>query len=181
MQVWGNCVPIIRRTYRIYATLVFFTLCGWLPGLQTRQPPIFSIWRDSPQWTIASSFTRFLDHTQRRTTVVRTPLDEWSARHRDLYLTTHNTHNRQTSMPPVGFEPTISAGERPYTYALDRAAIAVGRRSPTHSDKYQCRIDTVSSPDDGHIVARNMYRSWNKCTNKQCAPSWRHWKSKIYY
>ena len=25
-------------------------------------------------------------------------------------------------MPPVGFEPTISAGERPYTYALDRAA-----------------------------------------------------------
>jgi hypothetical protein len=38
-------------------------------------------------------------------TVSRTPLDEWSARHRDLYLTTHNTHNRQTSMPPVGFEP----------------------------------------------------------------------------
>jgi len=24
--------------------------------------------------------------------------------------------------PPVGFEPTISAGERPQTYALDRAA-----------------------------------------------------------
>jgi hypothetical protein len=23
-------------------------------------------------------------------------------------------------MPPVGFEPTISAGERPQTYALDR-------------------------------------------------------------
>ena len=33
-----------------------------------------------------------------------------------------NTHNRQTSMPSVGFEPTISAGERPQTYALDRAA-----------------------------------------------------------
>ena len=64
----------------------------------------------------------FLDHTQRLTTVGRTPLDEWSARRRDLYLTKHNTHNRQTSMPPVGFEPTISAGERPQTYALDRAA-----------------------------------------------------------
>jgi len=25
-------------------------------------------------------------------------------------------------MPPVGFEPTISAGERPQTYALDRVA-----------------------------------------------------------
>jgi len=55
----------------------------------------------------------FLDHTQRCTTVGRTPLDEWSARRRDLYLTTHDTHNRQISMPPVGFEPTISAGERP--------------------------------------------------------------------
>jgi len=59
-----------------------------------------------------------LDHTQRRTTVGRTPLDKWSARRRDLYQTTHNTHNRQISMPPVGFEPTISAGERPQTYAL---------------------------------------------------------------
>jgi len=28
-------------------------------------------------------------------------------------LTTHDTHNRQISMPPVGFEPKISAGERP--------------------------------------------------------------------
>ena len=25
-------------------------------------------------------------------------------------------------MPPVGFEPTVPAGERPQTYALDRAA-----------------------------------------------------------
>ena len=65
---------------------------------------------DSPQWTRASSFTRYLDHTQELTTLCRTSLDERSARHSDLYLTTTNTHNRQTSMPPVGFEPTISAG-----------------------------------------------------------------------
>ena len=32
--------------------------------------------RQPPQWARASSFTRFLDHTQRRTTVGRTPLDE---------------------------------------------------------------------------------------------------------
>jgi hypothetical protein len=86
----------------------------------------FCFWRDSPQWAMASSFTRFLDHTKRRTTVGRTPLDECLARRRDLYLTTHNTHNRQTSMPPVGFEPTISAGERPQTFPLDRAAIGTG-------------------------------------------------------
>ena len=58
-------------------------------------------------------FLMFLDHTQRCSTVRRTPLDKWSARRRDLYLTTHDTRNRQISMPPVGFEPTISAGERP--------------------------------------------------------------------
>jgi len=29
-------------------------------------------------------------------------------------------------MPPVEFEPTISAGERPQTHALDRAATGTG-------------------------------------------------------
>jgi hypothetical protein len=73
-----------------------------------------------------SSQMRFLYHTQRRTIGGRTPLDEWSTRRRDLDLTTHNTHNRQTSMPPVGFKHTISAGERPQNYALDRAASGTG-------------------------------------------------------
>ena len=68
LRVSGNYVPIIRRTYCIYATLVFVTLYGWVAGLQTRQPPI--------------------------------------------------------------------------------------------------QIDTVSSPDDVHIVARNTYRSLNKYTKK---------------
>ena len=43
-------------------------------------------------------------------------------------------------MPPVGFQPTISAGERPQTYALDRAATGTGylvplrpKYSPQHS------------------------------------------------
>ena len=48
-------------------------------------------WRCSPTRAMASSFMRFLDHTQRRITVGRTPLDEWSARRRDQYLTTHTT------------------------------------------------------------------------------------------
>jgi hypothetical protein len=41
-------------------------------------------------------------------------------------------------MPPVGFESTILAGERPLTYALDRTVAETG--------------------NDGYIVARNMYR-----------------------
>jgi hypothetical protein len=64
--------------------------------------------------------------TLRHTTLGRTPLDEGSARRRDFYLTTHNTHNRQTSKPPVGFEPAIPAGERQQTHPLDRAATDSG-------------------------------------------------------
>ena len=87
---------------------------------------IYIYWLDSPQWARVSSFTKFLNHIQRRSTVGRTFPDQWSARRRDLYLTTHNTHNRQISMPPVGFESTVSAGERPQTYASDRTATGTG-------------------------------------------------------
>jgi hypothetical protein len=38
----------------------------------------------------------------RHTILGRTPLDEWPACRRDLYLTTDNTHKGQTSMPPRG-------------------------------------------------------------------------------
>ena len=36
----------------------------------------FFLWRCDPTPATASSFLRFLDHKQRRTTVGRTPLDE---------------------------------------------------------------------------------------------------------
>jgi hypothetical protein len=36
---------------------------------------------------LASSFLRFRDHTNWHSTVGRIPLDEWSVRRRDLYLT----------------------------------------------------------------------------------------------
>jgi len=39
----------------------------------------------------------------RHTTFSRIPLDEWSDRRRDLYLTASDTHKRQTSMSPAGF------------------------------------------------------------------------------
>jgi len=71
-----------------------------------------SNWKDMKLLNV-ELFTRYLDHTQRRTTVGMNPLDKCSARRRYLYLTTHNTHNRQTSVPAVGFETTFSAGERP--------------------------------------------------------------------
>jgi hypothetical protein len=65
----------------------------------------------------------------RHTTLGRTPLDKWSARRRDLYLTTHNNHKRQTSMPLAGFEPAIPASKRPQTHALDCAATGISEYS----------------------------------------------------
>ena len=53
-------------------------------------------------------------------------------------------------MHPVGFEPTLSAGERPKTYALDRAATGTGNekvywqliwRIP-HTEKFTTRADS---------------------------------------
>ena len=41
-----------------------------------------------------------------------------SALRRDLYLTTHNSHKRQTSMPRARFEPVIPASEWPHTQFL---------------------------------------------------------------
>ena len=69
LHVSDNYVPIIRRTYCIYATLVFLTLYGWLSGWDESHP------------------------------------------------------NQSTRQPPI------------------------------QSEKYQCRIDIVSSSDDGHVVA----------------------------
>jgi hypothetical protein len=79
-----------------------------------------------PSWARTSSFVRFLDHTQRGTTVGRTPLDDWPALRSDLYLTTHNTHKRETSMLPEEFEPSVLTDERPQTNALERTATGTG-------------------------------------------------------
>ena len=90
---------------------------------------LFFFWSCCPTRAMASSFMRFLDHTRQHTTVGRTPLDEWSVRRRDLYLTIHNTYKGKTSTSPAGFEPKISAGGRPQIYAFDRAATGAAKKN----------------------------------------------------
>jgi len=71
-------------------------------------------------------FENSRSNSVRHITLGRTPLDEWfSDWHRNLYLTTHNTHNRQKSMSPAGFESTVPESELPQTYALDRATTGI--------------------------------------------------------
>ena len=119
-----NQLYILTKNYIIFSTVELFRhiLINMLVNTCNR---IFFFVATARKWARASSFTRFLDHTQRLTTVGRIPLDEWSARRRDLCLTTRNTHNRWTSIPPVAFEPTISAGEWPQTHALDPEATEI--------------------------------------------------------
>jgi len=74
---------------------------------------------------------RDLTITPRHTTVGRTPLDEWSARDRDRYLTAHNTHKCQTSMPSEEFEPAIPANQLPQTHAVDQCFSTAGPRPGT--------------------------------------------------
>ena len=72
-------------------------------------------------------FTIILRHI----TLGRIPLDEWSAKHRDLYVITHNTHKRQTLMPPRGIR-TSNPSEG---VAAIRAATEIGRLQVIPIDK----------------------------------------------
>jgi hypothetical protein len=71
----------------------------------------------------------------------RTPLDEWSARRRYLYLTKHSTQKWHTSMPSVGFEFTIP-GKRSLADPRRRpAATVIGTQKGTENRKvtFLCR------------------------------------------
>jgi hypothetical protein len=57
----------------------------------------------------ALKLTFYQSHSVRHTKVSRSPLDEGSARRRNI---THNTHKRHISMTPARFEPAIPASRR---------------------------------------------------------------------
>ena len=86
---------------------------------------LFLLWRNSETSARAASCFRFLDYTQRNNTFGRPPMDEESALRGDIYLTTRNTHKRQTSVPPAGFEPPIPASYRSQTLAWGRSATGI--------------------------------------------------------
>jgi len=70
-----------------------------------------------------------LSHWLRHTTIGRIPLDKWSGQLRDLNLTTHDTHKKQTCMSPARFKSAIPVSKRPQIHGLDRAGTGVDRYS----------------------------------------------------
>jgi hypothetical protein len=114
MQHLHNAVCyIMQHLYKIAADISAVYGCYMLPVKTSisEKCEMYFLWSDSP---IRSTFhnCRAFEITFRHT---RTPLDELSARRRDLYLTTQKNHRRQTAMPPSGFTPAIlaSVGRRP--------------------------------------------------------------------
>ena len=84
-------------------------------------------------------------------------------------------HSQQTSMLPVGFEPTTSAGERLQTYALDRAATGTGRSfqysyklfiiSDSYKDSY---LATAKFPSISYFYCVDVHAlkgSWRRHSN----------------
>jgi hypothetical protein len=69
----------------------------------------------------ASWMLRFRDHSH---TPHRILPKGGLARHRDLYLTTHNTHKRHTSLPTEESEPAIPASDRSQTHGQGKRSSA---------------------------------------------------------
>jgi hypothetical protein len=92
---YGSKASIMRRPWS--TRIFFFHLAQWHP--------------------VARAFllSTFLDHTQPRTTVGRIPLDEQSARRRDLYVTTYNIHKIKHPGPGWNSNPQYqqASGRRP--------------------------------------------------------------------
>jgi len=63
-------------------------------------------------------------------------------------MTAHNSHKRQTSMPPTGFENAIPATERPQRHILDRAATGFGAQNNYPPKKFHCiiRLECINLP-----------------------------------
>ena len=111
---WRRNIPLLNYwNHSCYYTAICFThkiyayrsRCAFIfsmadtivcfPGVTTHCGCIFT----AQLRALASSFSRFVDHTQRRATVRRTPLDEWSARRLELYLTTHKSKQTNIHAP----------------------------------------------------------------------------------
>jgi len=99
---------------------------------------------------------RFLDHTQRRTTVGRTRLDQWPACRRDLYLTT-TQHSQQTDIHATGGIRTHNSSRRAAADLrlgprgqLDRLTLLLSKEP-----RFQTSIASIDSPHLKDFTLRN--------------------------
>jgi hypothetical protein len=106
--------------------------------------------------------------TLRHTTLGGTPLDERSARRRDLYLTTHNTHKRHPCSGGIrtcnpNKRPAVDPRLRPHGY-WDRLLICT-----THIGLCLCFLITVTVI---LYTLRQMLCFWIRISRRT---GWMHW------
>jgi hypothetical protein len=105
-----NITLVNKEIYLPFTWNKFFFVAG-ATAQQWPGPPLawdcYVTHNDTPQWV------RLLWTSDR-------PVAETST------WQTHNTHKRQTSMPPAGFKPELPVSDRPQTLALDRSATGIG-------------------------------------------------------
>jgi len=117
-----------------------------------RKTKVLCFMRDCPQWARVSSFTRFLDHTQRRTTVSRTP---WTRDQLVAETSTcqHTQYSQQTN---------VHARRGIRTHNLSRQAAADLRLRPRgHWD----RLNRVTAP-----LIPNIIHRWNCVVKAKLQP-----------
>jgi hypothetical protein len=108
-------------------TYIYTHVCVYIYVYKTQIFPRGARIPGGPELSHYRGFTITLRHT----TIVKTPLDEWSVRRRSLDLATHNTHKRQTSMPSAVFKSTVPASERPQSHTSDQCFPTFVRRRPS--------------------------------------------------
>jgi len=134
----------VRRHSALVLTLT-------INGTQETHTVIHLLFNHNHKWL---DMARFVDHTQRRITVGRTPSGrEISSSHKPIPDNTQ--HSQQTkSMPPVGLEPTTPAGEQPQTYSLD------------HSDAEIARFNLTRFPMNKYCVWKCARTVWPHITQQ---------------
>ena len=148
-------IPIIYRVFEKDCTLFLFIFLGEKVQFLSNILYFFVVRQPHSVLGIVVHITR--SHTVGYSKLGRTPLDEWSARRRDLYLTTHNTQNRKTSTLPTGFDPAVQAVEQPQTYAIDGAATWISCLVHSTSIYHQSRYSATNC--GGQSVA--LYRGFS--------------------
>ena len=128
--------------------------------MQAKSMSLFLFLRNSPTQARAALFVRFLAHTLWYTTVGRTPLDEWSARRRE-YLTAHNTHKRQTSMPPGWICFVLFVLLRSFVLSFYPLCTFIYPFVPCHLFPLQHTTQTSMTPADFCFVLSSL--SWFPC------------------
>jgi len=102
--------------------------------------------------------SRFHDFAVTHVKLGMTPLDEWSARRRGLYLI-HNNQKRQPSVPPTGIKPTSPASEMPQNHA------SLQTSQNFHGLKHVLKPTACNAPIACKIEARSCNHCWSGKSN----------------